>query len=711
MSDALFKLRQVTRNLHYEWMPGFHDTISRIDPEVCDKFQGNIHLALWGNFDPCIDFQYKVQALAQKDLLARIDALYQAQKTYLESSPSFSWPQEKVAYFSMEYGFESLLIYSGGLGILSGDHLRGASDLGLPLVAAGLFYQQGYFQQRIDIEGHMKARYPKIYPHRMSIQNSLPLEEMVDPKTNQPVILKVTISQREVACKVWRAHIGKVRLYLLDTDVKENNVRDRYITQRLYASKKHREQERERRLEQEIILGVGGFKAIHLFEGMPNAIHLNEGHVAFAVFEMLREKKISGSRNVHDVLGEIGKLIGFTTHTPVPEGNERFDAKLFRDKLLPYLLTFLTPQEAEELIGFGINPQGAFDMTQFSLRVAHRYRNGVSQLHGEVCRQMWSYLWGASSEHSANVPIKAITNAVHVPFWQKNELRELLEKSGGFKELDHIPSNEIWKMHQFFKQQLTGYIKKRLFTQIIREGEEQHVYDFQLECLEEDNFIIGFARRFAQYKRVTLVLDDEDLLFQSLEHYYRQYKKPVIFLFAGKPHPDNYPGRNRIHQIYTASRRLEKVCKERDFKAAIIFIEGYDISLAKNLEAGCDVWLNNPIRPLEASGTSGMKAAINGVLNVSIDDGWVPEGIISGKNGWIFGKGDEGSKDEDRLAFFHLLESEILPCYFGRNKPNDAFSENWVKMMKRSISSIMSYFNTQRMLQEYSERMYFQSSK
>ena len=657
----------------------------------------------------------KMIELSQRsDFLEKADLACKAYEKYVESAKASCqklYPElqgKQIAYFSMEYGFDTLPIYSGGLGILSGDHLRGASDLGIPLVAVGLLYLEGYYEQNVDLEGHMRVSYESLVPPGKDVKNYLPLESVQSLLEKTPLIVEVPIGNRTVKAQVWVAKIGRVDLLLLDTNLQENDVNDRSISQRLYASKKPREDERQRRLEQEMILGVGGVKALYKAGYHPDAFHLNEGHAAFACFEILRHVMSSQKLAMDSALKSVCHKIGFTTHTPVPEGNERFDFNLVVSQLKSYLDTFLDIKESTKLLAWGKNTGNLFDMTQLALLFSGAFRNGVSQLHGDICQTMWAHLAELPNKPVNPLPIGAITNAIHIPYWQQPSLARMLDEFGGVEKILEIPGQTLWSLHQQLKQQMLDAVKSRMTTCWKREGLLPDDISLRVNKFpSKDSLMIGFARRFAAYKRVTLILDDEEYLFEFLERMYQKYKTPISLLFAGKPHPDNYPGRNRIHQIWDVSRRLEEYCLKKGIEASVYFIEGYDIELARYLESGCDLWLNNPTRPLEASGTSGMKAGINGVLNLSINDGWVPEGIRHGLNGWIFGKGGEDTtNNEDREELFRVLEKEVFPVFFSRPLKANTFSPEWVKMMMSSISSIMQFFNTERMLREYIEKMY-----
>ncbi len=714
MIDIERTLRKIVSNLSFEWNSDVHLLFRSISPYVWGLFRRNLYRFLKLQDENPHLYRLRLAALLADsnflELFQKVESEFKAYMNPAQTHVSVHYPELKdktIAYFSMEYGIDILKIYSGGLGILSGDHLRGASDLGLKMVGVGLFYIHGYYEQVIEADGTMNVVYDSVVPPRQAVRDFLPLEAVKKLGTTEELIVEVPIHNRVVKAKVWRAKIGRSELLLLDTNLKENGVHDRHISRRLYASQKRREEERQRRLEQEMVLGIGGVRALIGAGYEPAMYHLNEGHVAFAAFEVMRRLMNKHSLSFQQAKEWTADIVGFTTHTPVPEGNERFDEGHVRANLQPYLDSFLKHDEREIIFNCARNREDMFDMTKLSLLVSGVCRNGVSALHGEVCRRMWGFAWGMHDPEGKNVPITHITNSVHVPYWQKPALRKVIAEYGGIKNVSDIPDDKIWELHTDFKLKLIEKVRERYAMQLLRDNSDSLlIHKKSKQLLSEQGFFIGFARRFADYKRVTLILDDEERLFQFLENAYRKYKAPVYILYAGKPHPDNYSGRDRIKQITDVSSRLQSRARERGFEAQLIFIEGYDIDVARNLEMGVDIWLNNPIRPLEASGTSGMKAGMNGVLNLSISDGWVPEGVESGVNGWLFGRGDAASTDDDRNELFSILENKILPVFFDRKNAEDTFSREWVAMMKRSIQSITEQFNTDRMLSDYADKMY-----
>ncbi len=707
-------LKEIASNFWFEWSQDAKILFSDFNPQLWTLCNRNPYRFLAYRAENPLEYEKRfAELITDLEYLARFKKVETEWKNYIQPSTTYvkeHYPElqdKTVAYFSMEYGIETLKNYSGGLGILSGDHIRGASDLGLKFVAVGLFYLQGYYEQEVSLEGEMRPTYDSIVPTWGTVRQFFPLESVKKPGTMNELIIEVPIDDRSVKVKAWRARVGRAELLLLDTNLKENAVHDRHISRRLYASEKHHTEERKRRFEQEMILGMGGIRILQGAGYQPSIYHLNEGHAALAILEIMHTEMRKNNINFHDAMTQTGKRIGFTSHTPVPEGNERFDEALVRYHLVPYLNQFLSKEDQEIIFNCARNRINEFDMTKLSLLLAGGFRNGVSKLHGEVCRHMWAYAWGNQYDHRVDeVPIGSITNGVHVAYWQAPTIQKLLEDCGGKRQAEKIPDEKLWQVHRQRKERLIVKVRERAAYHLLRLGVKPEQVQKQAQSwLDPDAFMIGFARRFAGYKRVTWFLDDTEKLFSFLESSYRKYGKPIQILFAGKPHPDNYQGREQIRYIYHLSSELKKRTEERDFKAQIFFIESYDIDLARRLVSGVDIWLNNPIRPLEASGTSGMKAGMNGVLNVSIPDGWAVEGIQTGENGWLFGKGEQESSGDDRNELFHLFENTILPMYFER--PNNLpYSPRWLAMMKHSIQTITEQFSIERTLIEYVEKMY-----
>jgi starch phosphorylase len=593
-----------------------------------------------------------------------------------------------IAYFCAEYGLnESLGIYSGGLGVLAGDHLKAASDMAIPFIGVGLFYRHGYFRQTIDADGHQEHAYPDYDPA------SLPLKR-VEGADGDPLTIGVELPGRTVWCAVWLAQVGRVPLLLLDSDIPDNDAADRPITHILYV------RGREMRLHQEVLLGVGGVRALRALKIEPRVWHLNEGHSAFMLVERMRELTLDGA-SMDEALATVKRNAVFTIHTPVSAGNERFDASLVRRLAAP--LVDNTGLELERIIELARGTDDdaeQFDMTAFSLRETNG-ANAVSKLHADTANGTWSGI--------VEKPILGITNGVHPPSWVGGPTRQLYQSVGGdLDNLDPQPKSllrkvpqlndaQLWEAHRRQKLELAYFCRRRLQNQFARHGEAPMLLEALKEALDHEALTIGFARRFATYKRAALIFSDEERLGRILLN----EERPVQIVFAGKAHPADRPGQRVIQDIFTRSRSPK-------FAQRVFVMEDYDIRVGRYLVQGVDVWLNNPRRPLEASGTSGMKAAMNGVLNVSVLDGWWDEGYNE-KNGWAIGgretNADEGAQDwADAQDLYRLLEDEIIPAYYERDR--DGLPRRWLQLMKESMASTIWQFSTSRMLAEYVEQLY-----
>jgi len=601
-----------------------------------------------------------------------------------------------IAYFCAEFGFhESLPIYSGGLGILAGDHCKGASDLRLPFVAVGLLYRQGYFHQTIDRDGNQTAHYGD------NDFDDMPIEP-VRRVDGSEVRVGVDFPGRMVWAKVWRARVGINSLYLLDTQLAENSEADRGIAHQLYGG------DRRTRIEQEILLGVGGVRALNALELQPTVWHINEGHAAFQVLERVRNL-VEQNMSFAAALEAAAANTVFTTHTPVPAGHDHFAD----DMVMHYFGEFCkaTGLDRDGLLGMGRvgSGGGEFNMTALALR-GSRFHNGVSRIHGEVSSRICSDLWPQVT--AAENPMDFVTNAVHVPTFLATDWYETFDRHLGlgwqhrltdqscWDNVQRIPDQIFWSIRQSLKAQLLHLVHSRVRQQHLRnQGSEAHL-DRVLRSADPTNptvLTIGFARRFATYKRAALLFNNLDWLREILS----DAKHPVLFIFAGKAHPADEPGRRLVRQIAELSQ-------QREFEGRILLVEGYDLHLARRMVAGVDVWLNNPIYPLEASGTSGMKAAINGAINLSVLDGWWGEGY-DGKNGWAIKPAAEGldpaQRDADEArTLYELLQDSVIPMYYRNTSLG--YSPEWVAMAKQSIASIMPRFNMQRMLTDYAEKFY-----
>jgi len=596
-----------------------------------------------------------------------------------------------IAYFCAEFGFhESLPIYSGGLGILAGDHCKAASDINLPFVAVGLLYRQGYFTQTIDNEGNQVAHYST------TDFSDLPITPAMDTHGKELHIC-VQMPGREVSVKVWHAKAGRINLYLLDTDINSNNEQDRAITNSLYGGDK------STRIQQEIILGVGGVRALRKLNLFPNIWHINEGHSAFQIIERCQEH-IQNGLEFDSAMEVVAAATVFTTHTPVPAGHDIFELELIE----PYLENFITPLKIsqERFLALGKNPidEAGFNMTSLAMR-GSRFQNGVSKIHGGVASEMESYIWPEIPAEEN--PISYVTNGIHVPTflareWMNlfdmrfREWRNLLNDPDYWECIYDIPDHRYWSLRQSLKTEMLENVYRRSRQQHLRNGcgeaQIRRLLSY-VEPKESDVLTFGFARRFATYKRAALLFSDPERLARIMNN----PDRPVIFIFAGKAHPKDLPGQELIRIIHEYSRRPE-------FIGRIVLLEGYDLSLARKLVSGVDVWINTPEYPLEASGTSGEKAGINGVMNLSVLDGWWGEGY-TGDNGWaITPHGPEFDPEfrnqEEAGELLDIIENEAIPMYYRRD--GKGYSESWVKMSKASMRSIIPNYNATRMVVDYS---------
>ncbi|MFA4661737.1 maltodextrin phosphorylase [Pyrococcus kukulkanii] len=586
-----------------------------------------------------------------------------------------------IVYLCMEYGIsKSLPIYSGGLGILAGDHLKTASDLGLPLIAIGLLYKHGYFRQEIDKDGRQIEIFPEYNIREMPIRQVL-------TNDGKPLLINVPIGDRIVKARVFLVKVGRVDLYLLDTDVPENPEEDRKVCDYLYNA------EPDKRIKQEILLGIGGMRLLKALEIEPGVIHLNEGHPAFANFERIRwfmEKGLSFEEALEIVRG----TSVFTTHTPVPAGHDVFPVDFVREKLAK----FFEGLPAEKFLELGkANPNDPnFNMTILSIKTSN-FVNGVSQLHAKVTREMWADLWkGVPLDE---IPIEGITNGVHTATWVNENLaklydiyigkiwREHVNLEGIWYAIERIPDEELWEAHLKAKRELIELIRRKIMRRNERLGLDEPLPD-----IDENALIIGFARRFATYKRAVLLFTD----LERLKKIVNNPKKPVYIVFGGKAHPRDDAGKEFLRRVYEVSQMPE-------FKGKIILIENYDMGSARLFVSGVDVWLNTPRRPLEASGTSGMKAGLNGVINLSIFDGWWVEGY-NGRNGWVIGDTSTEPETEaddywDAMSLYDILENVVVPMYYENR-------DAWIRMMKESIKSIAPRFSTHRMVKDYVTKFY-----
>ena len=610
---------------------------------------------------------------------------------------SESYPElqsELIAYFSAEFALQkSLPIYAGGLGVLSGDTCKEAADMGLPMIAIGFMYPQGYFHQHVNAEGWQEEQYQQLNFEESPISPCL-WSDRCGP------LLKMQLGDRSIFVGAWLVHLGGLNLYLMDTNIEENSPEDRLLSNRLYTADK------EQRIQQEIILGIGGVRLLRVLGMKPTIWHANEGHTSFMLLERIREEVELG-RSFDEAARIIQASSIFTTHTPVPAGHDIFPQPLMEKYFRNYWVSLGLDRERFMRFGqYSDLPDEGFNMAVLALKLAN-HRNAVSELHGQVARRMWHVLWPDVKEE--NVPISYITNGVHIPTWIAPELYQVCEKYMGkglldkcdqpelWKGLPRIPDDEMWKVRSGLKLKLNRVILERA-QERWASGEANAEQVLAMGALlEPSTLTIGFVRRFAEYKRPALIFRD----IERLKKIIRNQDGPVQFVFAGKSHPADYPAKYLLHQVYN-------LAKDRSFLGRIVFIEDFDIHMARYLVQGIDVWLNTPRRLQEASGTSGMKAASNGALNMSVLDGWWNE-AYNGKNGWAIGSfaeiPDAEKEDaEDAESIYSLLENEVVPLYYNRDR--NGVPHEWLKMVKESIRTVLPVFNTRRMMKQYVEEMY-----
>ena len=690
------QLGELAYNLWWTWNPDALRLFSWIDPELWERLNHNplLFLRQVGRSE--------INAVAQNNhYLGQYDRVLAQLDTYLGDGTSWFSDEhpldhkKMIAYFSMEFGLhETLPIYSGGLGVLSGDHLKGASDLGLNLVGVGFLYAEGYFSQRISEDGWQEAQNN---PIKFS---NLPIV-LVLGKDGLPLTIKIEFPDRSVSAHIWELRVGRVPLYLLDTDFADNTPADRKLTARLYWS------DMDLRVMQEILLGVGGVQALRSLGFDPQVWHMNEGHSAFLTLERAREKVAQGLGFEEAISATRGSNV-FTTHTPVPAGNDEFPLWLVDKYLSNYWPKLgLTREQFVNLALHKQNFGETFSMPTLALNLSD-HRNAVSELHGRVSKRMWNYLWPDLPEDE--VPINYITNGVHSTTWMARRQRALydhyfekdwlghLDKPETWAQIVDLPDTELWEVHQHLKRKLAFYLLGRARQRWMKGGFHPVQVIASGALLDPYALTIGFARRFATYKRADLIFSDLPRLLNLLN----SPNRPVQILFAGKAHPADEPGKHLIQEVY-------RMIKQAENGGRLVFLEDYDINLARYMVQGVDVWLNTPSRPNEASGTSGMKAAINGVLNFSVLDGWWRE-AYNGNNGWAIGQ-DSDLKAEvqdkaDAASLYHLLENEIVPLYYA-DRGADNIPHEWVARMKESIRTVTPQFSMRRMIKEYTERMYF----
>lgn len=696
LPKSISRLNEIANNLWWSWNTEFLRLFKIIDCDLWEQTKNPTKFLKMVN-------QERIEQISKDDsFLQEYNQMVRNFDSYMNSHDTWfdkNYPNNKndlIAYFSAEYGLDEILpIYSGGLGILSGDHLKSASDLGLPFVAVGLLYKNGYFHQKINVYGEQCSDYKNIDLYNLPIN---PVKDASD----DDVIIDMDLGERKIFLKLWQINVGRIKLYLMDSDIEQNDEDLRNVTATLYGGDK------EMRIRQEIVLGMAGVKALKVLGLNPNLYHMNEGHSSFLILELIKNimKEKQVSFNMAKEIASVQTV--FTTHTPVPAGNDIFDISLV-DRYFKGLCEKIGISR-DEFLKLGMKEcdhlEPGFNMGILALKIAGK-KNGVSKLHGEVSRELFSEVWPEIAEDES--PITYVTNGIHTCFWLAPKLKELYNEylpaywqdnihlDSIWEKIDTIPNDKLWEIHVERKRKLIGIIKQNL---IKRFENTEFGYDKIMEMVGQLNpeaLTIGFARRFATYKRATLMFKDITRLTQILS----DEKRPVQIIFAGKAHPADKEGQDLIKYIHEMSLMPQ-------FKGKIFILENYDIGIARYLVSGVDVWLNNPRRPMEASGTSGEKASVNGVLNCSILDGWWAEGY-NGTNGWAIGTNAtynsyEEQDKADSSSLYHILEDKIIPIYYKKNEKG--VSDEWVQLMKNSIKTTGGRYSTSRMVVDYINNLY-----
>ena len=701
-SQGLYdKCRALARNLWWSWQPEVINLFRDLDPIRWRQLDHN-PIALLSEFTP----ERLEMRAAELVLYSRINHAYRRLKEYVTEKPLWGRTNagvlgsKPVAYFSLEFGVhESVPVYSGGLGVLSGDHIKSASGLGVPLVAIGLFYDQGYFKQHLDLNGWQQEEYLDT-----KVEN-LPMEP-ARGADGKPITVSIQTRTGRLFAKVWLMRVGRVNLYLLDCDVDGNSPEDRELTARLYGG------DNRTRVRQELVAGVGGVRALRALGISPGVYHLNEGHSSFATLEAIRERMKDNGVSFDEGLRQVAQHTVFTTHTPVPAGHDRFDRNLIEEHLGP--LRDELGISFEQLMGLGrVEPQNeheTFCMTVLGLKLSRR-ANAVSSLHGHVSRRMWAHLWPWRVEEE--IPIGHITNGVHVDSWLAWQMKQLFDRffpvdwmnrmgePDVWQKIWEVDPGELWETHHSLKNLLLAFVRRRVSRQCRRRGECDEAVEAARNILDPNILTIGFARRFATYKRADLIMSDIDRLAAMVN----DPNRPIQLVFAGKAHPADEPGKQLI-------KKIANLRHDPRFANRVAFVEDYDINVCRHMVQGVDVWLNNPRRPLEASGTSGQKAVLNGALNLSILDGWWAE-AFDGSNGFAISKGtahvdDRITDTRDGASLYQVLDEQVIPLYYDRDI--DGLPRQWVKAMMNSISSLAWRFSAQRMVADYVRTAYLQAA-
>src|SRR5579859_3284878 len=697
IAPAQERLWSLARNVWWSWDHDSSGLFRDLDPVRWSELNHN-PISLLAEI-PLAGIERRARELV---LHSRINYAYRRQQEYLELDRTWGARNagilrpRPVAYFSAEFGLhESIPEYSGGLGVLAGDHIKSASDLGIPLIGVGLFYGQGYFRQQLDANGWQQEDYLQ------TDVNQLPMEPAIGTN-GAPVMVQIETRGGPIRAKVWRMKVGRCDLFLLDSNVEGNAPEDVTLTSRLYGG------DGRIRIRQELLLGIGGFRALRAMGVTPGVLHLNEGHSGFAVLEAIRSRMEDEGLSFDDAVPRVSREVVFTTHTPVPAGHDRFSAEHIEEHLGPLRDSLGLSQERLMALGRA-NPSNTneeFCMTILGLKLSRR-ANAVSALHGEVSRAMWTGLFPGKTEDA--VPIGHITNGVHVPSWLAPQMFRLFDRHLGtdwdehsgeariWEGIESVDDGELWETHLSLKAQLLEFVRRRAVEQATRRGEREEILQHLSRVLSPDALTIGFARRFATYKRANLILAD----IEKLASLVNDPKRPVQFVFAGKAHPRDDPGKRMLQQI-------AELMGDRQFSDRFVFVEDYDINVGRHFVQGVDVWLNNPRRPLEASGTSGQKVVLNGGLNLSVLDGWWAE-AYDGLNGFAIGTGRTHSNmtmhdTRDGEDLYRVLREEVIPLYYQRD--HDGLPRGWIKRMKRTIRTLGWRFNADRMVMDYALKCY-----
>ena len=697
LPKSIEKLGEISENLWWSWNTEFLKIFKEIDIDLWEQCNKNPV-----KFLRLVDQEKLERASTDPEILRNYRVNVDNFESYMKSRTTWfskQYPENKddvIAYFSAEYGLdETLPIYAGGLGILSADHLKSASDLGIPIVAIGLLYKNGYFNQKINRNGEQVSEYYNVE------MDNLPIKPLKD-ENGEDVIVNIKLQKDKLYIKVWKICVGRVNLYLLDTDIPENKEEYRGITLKLYGG------DQEMRIRQEMVLGIGGVKVLQELGINPKVYHMNEGHSSFLVLEAIKQT-IKQKQVSFDIAKDIvtAKTV-FTTHTPVPAGNDIFPIELVEKYFDGYWKDLGITKE--QFLELGMKPRdeikNSFNMGILALKIAGK-KNGVSKLHESVSRELFSDVWPDIAPQES--PITYVTNGVHTCSWLAPNLKELYNKylepywqdriysDETWKKIDKIPDEELWEAHKQRKVKLLKLVRDNVTSRLKNNGVHYETIREIVSGLNPDALTIGFARRFATYKRATLIFKDLERITQILN----DTNRPVQIIFAGKAHPADKEGQDLIKYIHEISLMPQ-------FKGKIFLLENYNINVARHLVSGVDVWLNNPRRPMEASGTSGEKASVNGIVNFSILDGWWAEGYNT-KNGWSIGTNQEYySYEEQDLAdsesIYRTLEDKIIPAYYNKNEKS--ISETWIRLMKNSIMSTGGKYSTARMLVDYTEKLY-----